>query len=109
MNMRQLVTPPNPTRIAHWNELAGNLGRLGFLMAERFAAVRPTLYGRLDAEQGRLETIFDLFEADERHQSGGWADALPHQGDWRRVGARGPLGGARVAKRHPFWENRLGC
>ena len=58
------------TRIAQWNALAENLGRLGFPMAERCAAVRPTMYGHLDAEQGRLETIFDLLEADERPVGG---------------------------------------
>ena len=55
-----------PVYPAQWNELAENLGRLGFPMAQRFAVVRPTMYGHLDAEQGPLETVFDLLEVDER-------------------------------------------
>ena len=58
----------NASQIAQWNELAENLGRPGFPMAARFAEVRPTMYRHLDPEQGqRLETIFDLLEADESH------------------------------------------
>jgi hypothetical protein len=51
-------------RIAQWNAAAENLGRPGFPMAERLAAVLPTTYRQLDP--ARVRCIFDLLEADEQ-------------------------------------------
>jgi hypothetical protein len=50
-------------RIAEWNELAGNLGRSGYPMAERFKATLATIYS--DFNPATVHSIFDLIETDE--------------------------------------------
>ncbi len=55
-------------RITEWNALAANLGKPGFPMADRLAAVLPTSHRHLDPAQ--IHSIFDLLEADESRVDG---------------------------------------
>jgi Domain of unknown function (DUF5069) len=50
-------------RIEEWNELAENLGRPGFPMADRLQVGLATTYSHLKPDQAR--TIFDLLDLDE--------------------------------------------
>jgi hypothetical protein len=50
-------------RIQQWNELAENLGRPGFPMADRLQLGLATTYSYLQPDQVR--TIFDLLDLDE--------------------------------------------
>ena len=54
----------NPVRIAAWNELAVNLGRPGFPLADRLPVAKLTTYQHIDSTG--LDTVFELIEADER-------------------------------------------
>lgn len=55
--------PDAAERIRAWNELAPNLGRAGFPMAERFPVALATTYRHL-AGRG-LTTVFEVLAADE--------------------------------------------
>ncbi len=50
-------------RIEKWNELAENLGKPGYPMAERFQTTLTTIYSHFDPQTVRC--IFDLIETDE--------------------------------------------
>jgi hypothetical protein len=51
-------------RVAQWNEIAQNLGRPGYPMAERLPVALATTYKHL-AGRG-LATVFEVLEADEK-------------------------------------------
>jgi hypothetical protein len=51
-------------RVEEWNNIAVNLGRPGFPMAERFPIALATTYQHL-AGHG-LKTVFEVLEADEK-------------------------------------------
>ncbi len=53
----------NPMRIAEWNQIAVNLGRPGYPLAERFPIAKTTTYKHIDTTG--METVFELIEADE--------------------------------------------
>lgn len=50
--------------IEAWNEIALNLGRPGYPMAERLPLAKTTTYRHLDTEG--MTTVFEILEADER-------------------------------------------
>lgn len=50
--------------VAKWNEIAINMGRPGYPLAERFPVARETTYKHVDS-QG-MTTVFELLEADEK-------------------------------------------
>jgi hypothetical protein len=51
------------SKIPEWNQIAVNLGRQGFPMAERLPVALSTTYGHL--ADRNLETVFQVLEADE--------------------------------------------
>lgn len=51
-------------RIAAWNEIALNLGRPGYPLADRLPVAKTTTYRHLDTSQ--LNTVFEVLEADEK-------------------------------------------
>lgn len=51
------------SRIQEWNQMATNLGRPGFPMAERLPVALATVYGHL--KDRNPETVFEVLEADE--------------------------------------------
>ena len=53
-------------RVEQWNQVAVNLGRPGYPMAERFAAALATTYKHVDSRG--LTTVFEVLEADEKHR-----------------------------------------
>lgn len=53
-----------PENIAKWNEIAVNIGRPGFPLAERFPVARETSYKHIDSRG--MTTVFELLEADDR-------------------------------------------
>lgn len=54
-------------RIGDWNQLAENLGRPGFPLAERFPIALATSYKHLDPDT--ITSVFEAIEADERTSS----------------------------------------
>lgn len=52
-----------PLRISQWNELAQNLGRPGYPMAERLPIALATTYKHL--EPSKFNSVFEVIEADE--------------------------------------------
>lgn len=59
-----LLARTNPDRIEQWNNIASNLGRPGYPLAERLPIGLATTYKHL-ADRG-FTTIFELIEADEK-------------------------------------------
>jgi hypothetical protein len=57
------LTAARPTLISQWNDLAPNLGRPGFPMAERLPIALATTYNHLDPSQ--FGSVFEVIEADE--------------------------------------------
>ena len=57
------LTAANPSLIERWNELAQNLGRPGFPMAERLPIALATTYKHL--EPSKFSSVFEVIEADE--------------------------------------------
>lgn len=53
-----------PGRIGDWNQLAQNLGRPGFPLAERFPIALATSYKHLNPDT--ITSVFEAIEADER-------------------------------------------
>jgi len=51
-------------RVRRWNEIALNLGRPGYPMAERFPVALATTYKHVNARG--LTTVFEVLEADEK-------------------------------------------
>jgi hypothetical protein len=51
-------------RVAQWNEMAVNLGRPGFPLAERFPIAKATVYKQVDSRG--MTTVFELLEADDK-------------------------------------------
>lgn len=51
-------------RIEEWNDIAINLGRPGYPMAERFPIAKATAYSHIDSRE--MTTVFEVLEADER-------------------------------------------
>lgn len=49
--------------IAQWNEVALNLGRPGYPLAERFPIAKETAYKQVDSRG--MTTVFELLEADD--------------------------------------------
>jgi len=49
--------------IATWNEIAVNIGRPGYPLAERFPIAKTTVYAHVKSEG--MTTVFELLEADE--------------------------------------------
>lgn len=56
-------TGATPEHIERWNQLAVNLGRPGFPMAERLPVALATTYAHLEAKE--ISTVFEALEADE--------------------------------------------
>lgn len=54
----------SPERIEQWNQVAVNLGRPGFPMAERLPVAMATTYKHLDPRG--ITTVFEALEADEK-------------------------------------------
>ena len=52
-----------PGIISQWNELALNLGKTGFPMAERLPVALATFYQNLDP--AKISSVFEAIEADE--------------------------------------------
>jgi Domain of unknown function (DUF5069) len=52
-----------PSLISQWNELARDLGRPGFPMAERLPIALATTYKHL--EPSKFRSVFEVIEADE--------------------------------------------
>jgi Domain of unknown function (DUF5069) len=52
-----------PVNIEKWNQIAVNLGRSGFPMADRLPVALATTYKHLESR--RLTTVFEILEADE--------------------------------------------
>jgi hypothetical protein len=50
--------------IATWNEIALNLGRPGYPLAERFPIALATTYRHIDSRG--MTTVFEVLEADEK-------------------------------------------
>ena len=57
------LTAAGPSLIERWNELAQNLGRPGFPMAERLPIALATTYKHL--EPSKFSSVFEVIEADE--------------------------------------------
>jgi hypothetical protein len=57
------LTARHPLRISQWNELAQNLGRPGYPMAERLPIALATTYKHL--EPSKFNSVFEVIEADE--------------------------------------------
>ncbi len=57
--------PDAARAIATWNDIAVNLGRAGYPMAERFPVALATTYRHVDARG--LTSVFEVLEADERN------------------------------------------
>jgi uncharacterized protein DUF5069 len=57
------LTVAQPSRISEWNELAPNLGRPGFPMADRLPIALATTYQHLDPS--KFSSVFEVIEADE--------------------------------------------
>ena len=53
-----------PENIEKWNDIAVNMGRPGFPLAERFPVACETSYKHIDSRG--MTTVFELLEADER-------------------------------------------
>lgn len=51
-------------RVEQWNQIALNLGRPGYPMAERFPVALATTYKHVDSRG--LTTVFEVLEADEK-------------------------------------------
>jgi hypothetical protein len=51
-------------RVGQWNQTALNLGRPGYLMAERFPVALATTYKHVESRG--LTTVFEVLEADEK-------------------------------------------
>lgn len=62
-----LLSRTSPERIQEWNQIALNLGRPGYPMADRFPVALTTVYKHVDSRG--MTTVFEVLEADE-------ADAL---------------------------------
>ena len=59
-----LAIPRNSEiQIRKWNEIALNLGRSGYPLAERFPVAKATVYAHVKSEG--MTTVFELLEADE--------------------------------------------
>ena len=54
----------NAERVEQWNQIAVNLGRPGYPMAERFPVALATTYKHVDSRG--LTTVFEVLEADEK-------------------------------------------
>ena len=54
----------NAERVEQWNQIAVNLGRPGYPMAERFPVALATTYKHVDS-RGQT-TVFEVLEADEK-------------------------------------------
>ena len=54
----------SPERVELWNQIAVNLGRPGYPMAERFPVALATTYKHVDSRG--LTTVFEVLEADEK-------------------------------------------
>jgi hypothetical protein len=59
------VSRSSAERVAQWNQIAVNLGRPGYPMAERFPVALATTYKHVDSLG--LTTVFEVIEADEKH------------------------------------------
>ena len=57
------LTASRPSLIAQWNELAQNLGRSGFPMAERLPIALATTYKHL--QSSKFSSVFEVIESDE--------------------------------------------
>lgn len=57
--------PDSARHIQEWNQIALNLGRPGYPLAERFAVALATTY-KYVAARG-LTTVFEVLEADEKN------------------------------------------
>jgi hypothetical protein len=57
------LTAGRPSLIPQWNELAQNLGRPGFPMAERLPLALASTYKHL--EPSKFSSVFEVIEADE--------------------------------------------
>ena len=58
-----ILTAARPSLIAQWNELAQNLGRPGYPMADRLPIALATSYKHLKAS--KFSSVFEVIEADE--------------------------------------------
>lgn len=60
-----LARPEGSTEsIARWNDIALNMGRPGYPLADRFAVAKATIYKNVDATG--MTTVFEILEADDR-------------------------------------------
>jgi hypothetical protein len=57
------LTSSRPGIISQWNDLAQNLGKTGFPMAERLPVALASIYQNLDP--AKIGSIFEAIEADE--------------------------------------------
>jgi hypothetical protein len=57
------LTASRPLIVSKWNDLAENLGRPGFPIAERLPIALSTVYKHLDAST--ISSVFEAIEADE--------------------------------------------
>ena len=54
--------------VTKWNEIAVNMGRPGYPLAERFPVARETTYKHVDSRG--MTTVFELLEADDKLDGG---------------------------------------
>ena len=54
----------NAANLAKWNDVALNLGRPGYPLAERFPIAKATVYKNVDSTA--MTTVFELLEADDK-------------------------------------------
>jgi hypothetical protein len=59
----EALTVLHPSLVSQWNDLAQNLGRPGFPMAERLPIALATTYQHLQAS--KFSSVFEVIEADE--------------------------------------------
>jgi hypothetical protein len=57
------LTAAHPSLVSQWNQLAQNLGRPGYPMAERLPIALATTYKHL--ESSKFSSVFEVIEADE--------------------------------------------
>lgn len=57
-------------RIEEWNQIALNLGRAGYPLADRFPVALVTTYKHVDSRG--MATVFEVLEADEISSSSAW-------------------------------------
>ena len=54
-------------RVNEWNQIALNLGRPGYPLAERFPVALSTVYKNVNPQ--KVTTVFEMLEADEKDAS----------------------------------------